>query len=82
MEVVTAQHGRGSGASERESPQEDAMKLVATAVAAFALAAFATPALACGDKATHAETTKSKDTVAKKAAKTTKGEQRPATAQN
>ncbi|HZY04607.1 MAG TPA: hypothetical protein VFF02_14035 [Anaeromyxobacteraceae bacterium] len=60
------------------------MKLVATAVAAFALAAFATPALACGDKATHAETTKSKskDTVAKKAAKTTKGEQRPATAQN
>ena len=60
------------------------MKLVATIVAAFAIAAFATPALACGDKPTQAETTKSKskETVAKKAAKTTKGEQRPATAQN
>ena len=58
------------------------MKLVATLAAAFALAAFATPALACGDKATHAESSKSKETVAKKSAKATKGEQRPATAQN
>ncbi len=82
MEATSAHHGRGSGVSERESPQEErTMKLVATVVAALALSAFATPALACGDKPTHAQATK-KETVAKKASKTTKPEQRPATAQN
>ena len=57
------------------------MKLVATAVAAFALAAFATPALACGDKPNTAQASP-KEKVAKKSAKATKAEQRPATAQN
>ncbi len=58
------------------------MKLVATIAAAFALAAFATPALACGDKSTTASSSSSKETVAKKGAKATKGEAKPATAQN
>jgi hypothetical protein len=58
------------------------MKIVATVAAAFALAAFATPALACGDKATTASSSSSKQAVAKKGAKVAKGEAKPAAAPN